>query len=751
MKPFSPLLLLLLLLLLNWSPAQAQQRPRIGLTLSGGGARGLAHIGLLKALDSAQVRVDYVTGTSMGAIVGALYAAGYSGAEIERIGGALDWPGLLTNAAQLRTVTLPEKDNFGRYAIELPFAKGAFQLPNGVIESEELWLKLSELFFPYYRTKDFDQFQRPFRCVATDVISGEPVVLGRGEIVTAIRASMAIPSIFTPVRYQNHRLVDGGIVRNFPVTTVKALGADYVLGSNVSAGAYTEENLRSAVDVMLQISSFKDNTDFKLQKALCDLYVDYPLGDTYSSGSFGASAAIIELGVRQGRALYPRLRALNDSLTALYGPAPPRLAAPRADSVYVGGYEVRGIAAARQAQLLHLMQFRPNRYYTAAQLSEAVRNAFGTLYFRRITYALEPTADSTSARIVFDVRDAQPTTVGVGLHYNSLTGIGLIGSVSSNELLLPYSTSQAAVNIGDNVRLRLKHLQYLTGRKNVLGRLIMQGEQVGITTYDTNFDKAGLYKQRYLVANGQVLRLLGRNRALGAGTRYEYGRFRPDLTSRVQLNGRINQLNSYLTYEANTLDAVAYPRRGRWFDLEAGYVYAQRPRYTVLTGDSVTVTEKSPLFSFAPYPHLRLHYEQYVPLTAHSTLLGQLQVGVNLNYHQAVTNDFVVGGLSPVIRNQVTFAGLPEASLFTGSAAVALLGYRYFLTPTISLTAKANSLHHGFVGGNARLQPAGWAHGGALTLGVNSPLGPIDASLMYSNVTRKVLPYFNIGIPFGYR
>ena len=265
-----PLLPLLLLLLSPWAAAgqTPAPRPRIGLTLSGGGARGLAHIGLLKALDSARVKVDYVTGTSMGAVVGSLYAAGYSGAEIERVAGQLDWDALLTNAAQLRTITLPEKDDFGRYLVELPFVKGKFQFSSGVIESEELWLKLSELLFPYYRTKNFSQFERAFRCVATDVISGEPVVLREGEIVAAIRASMAIPSFFTPVLYNGRRLVDGGIVRNFPVSEVKAMGANVIIGSNVSAGAYTDANLRNPIDVLLQISSFKDNADFIKQKQL---------------------------------------------------------------------------------------------------------------------------------------------------------------------------------------------------------------------------------------------------------------------------------------------------------------------------------------------------------------------------------------------------------------------------------------------------------------------------------------------------
>ena len=744
--------LCVLLLLFSATALWAQsgaQRPKIGLTLSGGGARGLAHIGLLKALDSAQVHVDYVTGTSMGAIVGSLYAAGYSGTEIEQIARELDWDALLTNAAQLRTVTLPEKDEFGRYLVELPFVKGSFQFSSGVIESEELWLKLSELFFPYYKTKNFDQFEREFRCVATDVISGEPTVLREGEIVSAIRASMAIPSFFTPVQYKGRRLVDGGIVRNFPVSEVKAMGAEVIIGSNVSAGAYTDANLRSPVDVLLQISSFKDNADFITQKQLCTVYVDYPLGD-YSSGSFSASAPITELGLKQGRAIFPRLKALNDSLDALYGPAraTPRIARP--DSVYITEYEVKGLDAAYIPALLDQMQFRPNRFYTAGQLSSAIRNAFGTRYFRKITYSLQPLSGST-ARVVFDVERSVPTRVGLGLHYNSFTGIGLIGSIAAQDLLLPFSTSQVAVNIGENPRLRLKHTQYLTAHKTLVARFLAQGERVSITTYTTGFDKAGLYTQSYVTANAQLLKLLGRNRGVGLGTRYEYGRFSPEITSRLQLDGRFHLLNSYLFYEENTLNAVVYPTRGRKIEAEIGGVYRQRPDFRVLEGDVVVATDESPGFSFKPYGHSRLNLEQYLPLTKRSTLLLQAQAGINWNYQQAIANDFVVGGLSSVIRNQITFAGLPEASLFTSSSAVGLIGYQYAVTPRINLTAKANTLYHGFIDNNTNIQPSDVIWGGSLTVGINSILGPIDASLMYSDVAKKVLPYFNIGIPFGYR
>ncbi|HTL08372.1 MAG TPA: patatin-like phospholipase family protein, partial [Chitinophagaceae bacterium] len=188
-------------------------RPKIGLTLSGGGAKGLAHIGILKAIDSAGLKIDYLTGTSMGSIIGGLYAIGYPADSIEKMARATNWDLLLSNQASLRTLFMEEKDEYSKYTVELPWVNHRFQLPTGVLQGQELWLKLSELLYPVYRNKDFSTFSIPFKCIGTDVGNGEAVVMSKGEITSAIRSSMAIPSFFTAVDYDGRRLVDGGIVR----------------------------------------------------------------------------------------------------------------------------------------------------------------------------------------------------------------------------------------------------------------------------------------------------------------------------------------------------------------------------------------------------------------------------------------------------------------------------------------------------------------------------------------------------------
>ena len=224
------------ILTLQLSAQENDRRPKIGLTLSGGGAKGIAHIGILKALDSAGLKVDYITGTSMGAILGALYSVGYSGKQIEELVKGIDWDVLFSNNIPLRALSMEEKEQYSRFAIELPFIDGKIRLQTGLINGQELNFKFSELFFHVYDVHDFDHLPIPFKCMATDLETGQLVVLDAGDIISALRATMAIPSVFSAVSRDDKKLVDGGLVRNFPVKNVKEMGADIVIGSNVSVG-----------------------------------------------------------------------------------------------------------------------------------------------------------------------------------------------------------------------------------------------------------------------------------------------------------------------------------------------------------------------------------------------------------------------------------------------------------------------------------------------------------------------------------
>src|SRR3954451_14500387 len=354
----------------------AQTRPKIGVTLSGGGAEGLAHIGILKAIDSAGLKVNYVTGTSMGSIIGALYASGYSGDSIEKMARNMDWDVLISNGASLRSLTIDEKEEYDKYAVELPWVNNAFQLPSGVFESEELWLKFSEYFFPVYNIKDFSKFSKGFKCIATDVATGEAVVLDSGEIVSAIRSSIAIPSVFTAVNYNGRKFIDGGVTRNFPVKDAKEMGSNIVIGSNVAGGLLPKEKITNVFQVLLQVAFFHEDADVAEEKKLCNIYVKHDL-QNFSMGSFGSANDIVKEGIEKGDSIYPRVKQIADSLNAIYGAEKYKInSVPKVDSVRITELEVNGLRRTNESFFLHRTEFEVNRTYTAKDITQCIRKAF---------------------------------------------------------------------------------------------------------------------------------------------------------------------------------------------------------------------------------------------------------------------------------------------------------------------------------------------------------------------------------------
>ncbi len=725
---------------------QGNQRPKIGVTLSGGGAKGLAHIGVLKALDSAGLKVDYITGTSMGSIVGALYAAGYSGKELEKIAAELDWDVLLSNASSLRGLIMEEKDEYAKYGIELPFFNQKFHLPSGVLESEELWLKFSELFFPVYNIKDFRRFSIPFACVAADISNGEGVVLSDGEIVTAIRSSMAIPSIFTAVEYKNRKLVDGGIVRNFPVKDVRAMGADIVIGSNVSTGLLPKDKVNNAIQVLTQIAFFKEAEDTREEIQLCDIYIPLPV-EQFSTASFNRSADIVKMGLEEGRNLYPIFKKLADSLDVIYGKqelAENRL--PKVDSILVSGFEISGLEATSADFFRHTMGYYDGRYYSSQKLSKMVRKVFGTRYYNRILYSLMPNEDGRSAKIVFNVEENPKNIAKLGLHYNKFMGISLLANFTARNLITPSSRNMVTINLGEKFRIRGEHMQYFGRSKNLAGFASVNYEYLDIPTF-ANYKKTGVYRQDYFKGDFKMQYANNRKYTFGTGIRFEWVNYKPSITNALEIKGKNEYSTAYVYWHVNTLDRPINPRKGMRLELEGGQVFNQTPSVKVFVGGQ-PLNQDSLGINYNDYQQLSFNLEGYIPLNFRTTLLTMAQAGMNFNYKQNIFNDFVVGGLNRMFRNQILFAGWEEGSVYSSSVAMLQLGLRVNLTNSLYITARTNGMVHNFIDRNAPTSIPYFLSGHALTFGYTLPIGPLDLSVMYGDQSRKFATYINLGIPF---
>jgi NTE family protein len=738
----------ILLLPLGRAAAQTPapgQRPKIGLVLSGGGAKGLAHIGILKAIDSAGLRIDYITGTSMGSILGGLYAVGYSADSIEKITRHIDWDLLLSNQSGTRSMIMDEKSEYDKYDVELPWVNHWFRFSTGVIEGQELWMKFAELFRPVYNIKDFSKFSIPFKCIATDVSTGEAVVMDTGEIVPALRASMAIPGIFTAVDYGGKRLVDGGIVHNFPVKDVREMGADIVIGSNVSGPLRRRDQVTNALQVLLQIVFFREAVDTREQIPLCNIYVSQPL-EKFGMGNFGEASKILEEGLEEGRRLYPQFKRLADSLNAIYGPqevvAHNRL--PTVPPVKISAYHIVGLQHTSEGFFVQSMNLRTDHYYTADTLSRMVRRSYGTRYYNRITYALEPLPDSTS-RIDFEVDENPLTFAKIGLNYNQFSGISAILNLTSRDFFTPTSRSLVTLNIGQNFRARAEHLQYFSRRANFSFTLGMQFDNFQITTYNNNFKEAGLYNQTYFKVDGHFGYSTNRDLTIGLGSRFEYIDYEPSLASSLEFKGNNNFVTNYFFIRNNTLDRPVYPRRGMKVDAEADYVFTQNPRAQYFAS---RINRSDTSFSDLPYQRLLVNFDQYIPLSERYTLQTHLQGGLNLHYKDNIMNEFSIGGLTENFHNQVVFAGLREGTFYSSSMAEVMVALRYQLFSNVLITGKANILFNNFITKSNFFVTPDFLSGYALTFTYMFALGPLELSAMYSDQSRSVLGYVNIGIPF---
>lgn len=314
-------LVFLALILLPLATLADQAHPRIGLVLSGGAARGLAHIGVLRALEEQGVHIDAIAGTSMGAVIGGLYASGYSVDELEKLALAIDWRQALSDAPLRDDVPFRRKQDDRDFLVKQKLSfrdDGSLGLPLGVIQGQNLALLLESLLVHTSDTRDFDRLAIPFRAVATDISTGEKVVFRKGHLPQAIRASMSIPAVFAPVEVDGQLLVDGGMVDNIPVDVAREMGVDLVITVDIGTPLRGRKELLTVVDVLNQSVTLMTRRNSEAQLATLgpdDILVQPPLAG-FSATDFGRARQMIDAGYRAATILKNRFAPWHASMAS---------------------------------------------------------------------------------------------------------------------------------------------------------------------------------------------------------------------------------------------------------------------------------------------------------------------------------------------------------------------------------------------------------------------------------------------------
>jgi NTE family protein len=398
--------------------SQIEERPKVGLVLSGGGARGIAHIGVLKVLEENNIPIDYIAGTSMGSIIGGLYASGMSVAEIEATVNRIDWDQVFIDSIPRKERSFRRKrdDDIALVKAKPGFSDGKLKLPQGIVQGERIALLLQELMLPVATVKDFDKLSIPFRAVASDIVTGKPVVLGSGNLAQSIRASMSVPAAMAPVEIEGKLLVDGGIASNLPATIVREVGADVLIVVDISTPLATREELDSVLTITVQLTGLLTQRGTQAQiRTLTpeDILMVPELGDI-TSGNFNRGKEAIDIGVQAASAKLTVLRslALSDEAYAAHVAARPK---PNKELPIIDFVRLDNQSRLGDEVLKARLTIKTGQPLDLDQVKEDVRRIYGLELFQIVVWELVEENDQTGLIMHIKERSWGPNYLQFGL------------------------------------------------------------------------------------------------------------------------------------------------------------------------------------------------------------------------------------------------------------------------------------------------------------------------------------------------
>ena len=445
--------------------------PKIGLVLSGGGALGLAHIGVLKILEKKGIKPDFIVGTSMGSIVGGLYALGYSASEIEHFALQTDWNEVLAPNIPLNYVALEEKHDYGRYLISFPLKDGKPQLPSGLIEGQLLIEKLISYTWSAINYSHFDEFPIPFRCIGTNVSNGKEIIFEGGSLALSMRASMAIPTVFTPVNLDSTLIVDGGVVNNFPVDVAIDMGADYIIGVDVTSGFHDAYDIDNMVSILYQISMFPSLNKMAENIKRSNIYIHPDVTD-FSAKDFKKVEDIIKSGEEMAQIQSSQIDSLIHSIH-YYSQPVVRQVAPYSDSIYVSNTSYRSSQKNSDYHLIEKLNTDSNVILNTAEFRKDIRLLYGSLKYKSISYWASPdthTFDTSSGmkpyQVNIQMEENPNTSLKFGIHYDNTFGFGVITNLTAYNFLMKNSRIRLITDLSENYKAEIEWLKYIGKKQN---------------------------------------------------------------------------------------------------------------------------------------------------------------------------------------------------------------------------------------------------------------------------------------------
>lgn len=760
-------------------------RPTIGLVLAGGGAKGSAHIGVIKVLEEEGIPIDYIAGTSMGSIIGGLYALGYTSAEMDSIISNMDWELFMSEKVDRREITYDQKSLSSQYLIDIPFdipnkidkamKKGLGQeesqvattatgkksfmntLPGGYITGSNIFNMMNSLAVGYQDSIDFNDLPIPYACVSANILTGEQKIHRDGQLPMAMRASMAIPGFFTPVRIGDEVLVDGGMLNNFPVDVCKAMGADIIIGVNLSGGLKDDKEALAALPGLLgQLFSIVTRNKVEEHAKMCDIY----LNPDMKSGGYGmldfdkkTIQSIMNVGYKTADAKRDEIKALRKMLESYGVDLTQQYNNTKAlnlvqESINISDVIWSNVPESDHKWLEKKTKMKGRTSVSKEDLDKAVSILYGTRAYSRVLYNVRKSkTDTTKYEVEFDLRAREPNSFRLGFRFDSYETAALGFRFGWNEYALKGFKANFSTKLSYNPWIKVSAAYAAGNWPNVNIEYMFKENDIDI------YDRGAPYS--HIRTSRQDVKLYlsqFHSKYLGSSLGLDYQLFRTrrvfsESDAEVVAFAPANVLGVFGRFDFDTKDRESYPTSGVDLNLNGAWNFLIHGHDQA----ALNLSNKMKLGQFYG------SFVSYIPVTSRFNISPQMYAGIVFG-KDAYSKDLYpvldyfanyMGGSNIPGRHfqqELPFVGVNHVEYLYNNVVILRLDLRYRFGKNVYWTVMGNYLRdseyiRNFFTDN-RTDDI-WGFG--TQIGLDTAIGPVSLDIHWASHTKKVGAYLNIG------
>lgn len=719
---------LLILISLFVNAGESSVRPKIGLVLSGGGAKGFAHVGALKVIEEAGIPIDFITGTSVGSIVGGLYAVGYDASTLEDVIKSQNWEELLNNSFKSENIPAISKEEQSRYLISLPIETKKINIPSGLLNGQKLMELFTYLTYGYHEVSDFSKLPVPFECIAADIATGEEVILKTGFLPKTMRASMAVPAAIAACEIDGRMLVDGAIVNNFPVDRCLEMGANIIIGIDLGGDLLGKDKIKSISDVISQLTSLMSIERSEKNRKNVDILIKPDISE-YSVSSFDTESAIalMKRGEEAARKMLPQLIRMRDSLGIAPVVRKKRELPDHNAAVIVNKIEVEGTDKTNIVSFLGKMGIDKDKKVTLQHIRQSVSKIYAAGNYENVDFRI--TGD-TKKTINILVKESSTQRLNVGIRYDTdLKAAALINTTF-------YSDRISGSNL--SLDAKLSSLPMFAARYS-----LDRGWKPGFTASGSFVsDKIWGYEndRKASETNVQMINLQVATQAvisdafrITLGASLEYFRFgtiigQPDITELKDTTF----YNYFAQVKIDEFDKPYFPVKG----------WAMDGTFKLITNNGWNFNGNSPLAMLG------------------INVKGAKQISDRLVFLPAFYSQFTFASAAPVYYRSyiggfqetssfgtyLPFAGLRRMELSADNVALVRIDLRLRMWQKVYLSLNSNIGIYGDT--NSPFSNGNFMVGGGFSLAYDSLVGPVEFYVSTSNLNQKISAFFSLGYYF---